>query len=160
MNDFDNGHVEETKGVDGARESRTPTLKTVSIGNRFVHWLVDMIVMYAVFFMIGIVIRMFGLYSIGRFIQFHPFICGVTGFFIYYVFCESIWGRTVGKLCTNSIVVAENGGKPAFATILLRTLIRNVPFEPFSILSSSSKMWHDTWVKTVVVKEASIKPAN
>jgi uncharacterized RDD family membrane protein YckC len=54
-------------------------------------------------------------------------------------------------------VVTENGDKPSFGIVLLRTLIRFVPFEPFSILSASTKMWHDTWTKTTVVKNKSLK---
>ncbi len=133
-------------------------LKTVSIGNRFVHWIVDLVFIYLVLFILGYIIGIFRLRSFGMFIQNHPFVFGLLCFYIYFVFFEFIWGRTIGKLLTKSVVVNENGGKPTFGKILLRSLIRDVPFEPFSVLSSSSKMWHDTWTKTIVVKAASIKP--
>ena len=131
-------------------------LNTVSIGNRFVHYFFDLVFMYIMMFVLGYIIGIFRLHSLGMLIQNHPFIFGLLCFYIYFVVCEFLWGRTIGKLFTKSVVVNENGLKPTFGKIILRSLIRFVPFEPFSVLSSTTKMWHDTWTKTIVVKAASI----
>ena len=134
------------------KEKIITPLKTVSIGKRFAHFIIDTIFLYLLWFALGFIIGGFHLYTLARIIHKHSFLYSLASFFIYYSFCEYLFGRTLGKLITKSIVVTEKGTKPSLGKILLRTLIRNVPFEPLSILSASTKMWHDTWTKTVVVK--------
>ena len=138
-------------------DSKITTLKTVSIGNRFVHFIIDLIFMYILWLIFGLIIGVFGLHSLTRSIDNHGILYSIFSFFIYYVFCEYLFGRTLGKLFTKSVVVAEKGEKPSLGKIILRSLIRNVPFEPLSVLSATSKMWHDTWTNTVVVKTESIQ---
>lgn len=135
---------------------RNEFLKTVSIGKRFVHYIVDGIFGVFVFsFLLGTVFGVLGIHGVLE--RINPFILSILIFAVYYIFCEFLFNRTVGKLFTGSVVVTENGDKPSFGIVLLRTLIRFVPFEPFSILSASTKMWHDTWTKTTVVKNKSLK---
>ena len=68
----------------------------------------------------------------------------------YYVFFETVFQQTPGKMVTGSRVITESGGKPTFGQIVKRTLIRFIPFEPFSFLGSNGG-WHDRWSKTRVV---------
>ncbi len=70
----------------------------------------------------------------------------------YYLIFELVTGRTPGKLLTNTKVVDLNGNKPDFKTVLIRSLSRAVPFEPFSFFGDTDKGWHDKWSKTRVVK--------
>ena len=139
------------------KDSESITLKTVSIGNRFAHFIIDVIFMYILWFVFGLIIGKFRLYTLAHIIDKHSILYSLSSFFIYYVFCEYLFGRTIGKVFTKSVVVTENGEKPSLGKILLRSLIRDVPFEPFSILSASTKMWHDTWTNTVVVKAETIQ---
>ncbi|MBZ4036204.1 RDD family protein [Flavobacterium sp. 17A] len=76
---------------------------------------------------------------------------------IYYLFFESLFGRTIGKIITGSIVVDENGIKPSFKIICLRTLCRLIPFEAFSFLSKSARFWHDSFSKTYVVEKKDLE---
>jgi uncharacterized RDD family membrane protein YckC len=69
----------------------------------------------------------------------------------YYVFFESIFGATPGKMITKTRVVAIGGGKPSMGQIIGRTLSRFVPFEVFSFLGSLGTGWHDRWSGTRVV---------
>lgn len=72
----------------------------------------------------------------------------------YYFFFEYKWQRTPGKFLTKSIVINEYGEKPDLRQIALRSLIRIVPFEPFSCLGDENRGWHDRWSDTwVVTKE-------
>lgn len=72
--------------------------------------------------------------------------------FFYYVVCESLWQRTLGKAITGTKVVDRNGNKPKFWTICGRTLARCIPFEKFSFLIGSNPIgWHDRISKTLVV---------
>lgn len=71
----------------------------------------------------------------------------------YYTSLEAIFSRTLGKLITGTKVIRNDGGKPAVPTIVVRSLARLVPFEPFSFLSSSTSIrgWHDRWSGTRVI---------
>ncbi|MFO1484829.1 MAG: RDD family protein [Verrucomicrobiaceae bacterium] len=81
---------------------------------------------------------------------------------IYYTGMEFLFGRSMGKLITGTKVLTEAGGRPSFIAVLGRTLVRFVPFEPFSFLGTNSG-WHDRWSGTQVVdvrvgKQAPISP--
>jgi uncharacterized RDD family membrane protein YckC len=69
----------------------------------------------------------------------------------YYVVLEATLGRTLGKFVSGTRVVTESGGKPTVGQILLRSLVRLVPFEWASFLGSSPG-WHDRWSKTRVIR--------
>jgi uncharacterized RDD family membrane protein YckC len=77
---------------------------------------------------------------------------GWTVVFLYYLASEALFGRTLGKLVTDTRVVTESGGRPAFWQILARSMYRFVPFEPFSLFNRQSIAWHDRWSKTRVVR--------
>ena len=75
-----------------------------------------------------------------------------------YTFCEFKWQKTLGKFLTKTIVIDEYGNKPDLSTIIARSLIRLVPFEPISCLGDDySNGWHDRWTKTWVVTEEELK---
>ena len=59
--------------------------------------------------------------------------------------------RTIGKFVTGTKAVNTDGSKMEPKTILLRSLCRIVPFEPFSALGNPSRPWHDKWSKTYVI---------
>jgi uncharacterized RDD family membrane protein YckC len=68
----------------------------------------------------------------------------------YYLVFEGLWGRTPGKWVCGTRVVDEDGRKPAFGTVVKRTLCRFIPFEPFSFLGERG--WHDSISKTRVIR--------
>jgi uncharacterized RDD family membrane protein YckC len=70
---------------------------------------------------------------------------------IFYFILESTSQRTIGKLITQTKVVLENGEKPSLETIIIRSLCRIIPFEPFSFFGNIPRGWHDTISKTYVV---------
>jgi uncharacterized RDD family membrane protein YckC len=142
---------------DQVKKDTIKNLKTVSIGYRFAHFIIDFIFMYILIFIFAIIMGIFQLNNFAEYIKNHSFLFGVISFFIYYVICEYTLGRTLGKFFTKSMVVTEDGRKPSFTAVVLRSLIRNIPFEPLSVLSASSKMWHDTLSKTVVTKVMSVQ---
>ena len=74
-------------------------------------------------------------------------------YLLYYIAMEGIFGRTVGKYLTNSFVVDEDGDKPSFVKIIIRSLCRLIPLEALSFLVSDAVGWHDKLSKTRVVVE-------
>ncbi|MGD1949236.1 MAG: RDD family protein [Leptolyngbyaceae cyanobacterium] len=69
--------------------------------------------------------------------------------FFYYFFFELLFQATPGKLITQTRVISRQEAPLEASTIALRTLIRLVPFEPFSFLFGEG--WHDKWSNTMVV---------
>jgi uncharacterized RDD family membrane protein YckC len=71
-----------------------------------------------------------------------------------YCYCEYKWQKTPGKFLSKTIVINEYANKPDIRTIVLRSLIRIVPFDPLSCLGEKySRGWHDKWSETWVVSE-------
>lgn len=71
----------------------------------------------------------------------------------YYILPEYIWGKTPGKFFTDTIVVTRDGGRPDFAAVVKRTLLRLVPYEFFTFLSSRPAGLHDRGSKTLVIDD-------
>lgn len=74
---------------------------------------------------------------------------------IYYILCETLFQKTIGKVFTRSIVVDEYGNKPDFKTIVVRSVIRFIPFEWFSFVNNS-RGWHDRWTNTYVITQTEL----
>ncbi len=81
------------------------------------------------------------------------FIFGCVMALIYYNLTEIFLSRTVGKFITKTIVVMEDGSKPDYKTILLRTICRLIPFNALSFLGTPCRGWHDSLSKTYVVQK-------
>lgn len=131
-------------------------------GKRFANFVIDRILFYGIFAVLGIVLSLLaeilgsetlysyleGLESINPLLD--MLITALT-YLVYYFILEGLTQRTIGKLITQSKVVLENGEKPGADVIILRSLARIIPFEPFSFLGSKPLGWHDTMTKTYVV---------
>lgn len=137
---------------------------TVSIGKRFIHFVIDYLFVSFLLLpllgaLIGIVSALTGVdrSSMNKILTSYRLLLGAGTMILYYILFEYFLNKTIGKFLTRSIVVTETDTKPSFKSCLLRTLIRFVPFEAFSILSFDSKMWHDKWTKTVVTSSATLK---
>jgi uncharacterized RDD family membrane protein YckC len=71
-------------------------------------------------------------------------------FVVLYFLCElGLKGRTIGKFVTGTKAVNIDGSEMDPKTVLIRSLCRIVPFEPFSAFGGHP--WHDTWSKTCVI---------
>ncbi len=138
------------------------SLEDAALGTRFINFLLDTLFYYALFFLwaffIGLILGLIApnwLNDNSHLLE-SPFINYILGFistFVYYVTFEYLFGQSIGKLFTNTKVVTEDGEKPDFGTIALRTCCRFIPFEPLSFFGSKPNGWHDTISKTRVVKK-------
>jgi uncharacterized RDD family membrane protein YckC len=63
-------------------------------------------------------------------LEFLAFI-GFLGVLAYYPLTEGVWGRTLGKLATGTIVVDKDGRRASFPQVLIRTALRLVEVNPF-----------------------------
>lgn len=48
----------------------------------------------------------------------------------YFIVPEWLWGRTLGKLITRTIIVNEKGDRPSLGQVLVRTLFRLFEVNP------------------------------
>lgn len=71
---------------------------------------------------------------------------------LYYLILELLFGFTIGKLFTNTMVHENSIGR-----IILRTISRFIPLEPFSYLNKDGIGWHDKISKTALSTTANKK---
>jgi len=130
-----------------------------SEGKRFANLILDRIFMYIV-----LMVFIFGLALAGGILGWNIFqgesdevtltdyLFGFLATFCYYVFFESLSGKTPAKYITKTKVIDLNGNKPDIYTCLLRSICRFIPFEAFTFLGSKEGL-HDTLSKTLVVND-------
>jgi uncharacterized RDD family membrane protein YckC len=84
----------------------------------------------------------------------------ITKLLIYpalYIFFEYKWQKSPGKFLTKTIVIDEYSNKPTLRQIVLRSIIRTIPFDPLSFLGDRSRGWHDKWSDTFVVTQKELE---
>ena len=97
-------------------------MKGVGIGTRVFGFLIDMFFVLALSFAAFKGWSFYVFYYGYEYISFYYFLALIT--FLYYLFFESIFRRTPGKWLSLSKVVNNNGGKPSFLQIVVRSLVR------------------------------------
>lgn len=124
--------------------NNSPEDYTVSGGTRFVNYIIDMVIFYAIIF-----VPEFAGFSI---ITTNTLFIYVI-MFLYYSITEGLFGASIGKLITGCVVVDKNGNKVSSTKAMGRSLCRFIPFEAFSFLGNRARGWHDTITDTYVVKK-------
>jgi uncharacterized RDD family membrane protein YckC len=73
---------------------------------------------------------------------------------LYYLLFEYfLKGKTIGKFITKTKVINKNGGSPSIKQVLIRILVRYMPFEFLTILTRKDKTaLHDGASGTRVIK--------
>lgn|GEM_PF-401467 len=151
----------EKRGKDGKlQRTRTEVrlkrhVNLTTPGTRFGHFLIDGVCINLISYGIGLMLSLFELQSTAEVTLF--FVLGMAGMGVmrvlvgpfYYTIFEYLFGQTPGKMVTRSYVIDDYGDKPPIEKLLLRNIIRMVPFEAFSCLSDRG--WHDKWSDTWVV---------
>ena len=132
-----------------------PVYATASLGKRVANYLIDSmaIVLLSIFilFLLGVFFLPESLPGLQESPDIFAQVYILSILFSYYVFMESVFGRTVGKFMTGTRVVDQWGKFPSLKTVLLRTIIRFVPFELFSYFGDDVRGWHDRWSNTHVI---------
>ena len=87
----------------------------------------------------------------------------------YYVVGEWLWGRTLGKLVTGTVVVNAHGGSPGVGQVLVRTVARLIEVNPFLMggvpagiavaMSSKKQRIGDMIANTYVVRARTLREA-
>jgi uncharacterized RDD family membrane protein YckC len=128
-------------------------IRMVGSGRRFVNLLVDMVFYRSLEMIIAIILILeFGPQTPAISHRGWSFAFGVSIMLAYYISMEFVFGRTLGKWVTGTIVVNEAGRKPGLVQIVKRSFSRLIPFEPFSCFGAESRGWHDSFSRTYVVR--------
>ncbi len=134
-------------------------VKTASQGKRFANYLIDQIFLIGCALFVGVGIGLLLLYVFPDYMYMldeeNKVIEYLFGFVIamfYYSFFEGFTGRSLGKFFTRTKVVTEEGTRPDFKTIFVRSLCRHIPFNALSFLGSDTTGWHDKFSGTRVVE--------
>ncbi|MEI6310968.1 MAG: RDD family protein [Bacteroidota bacterium] len=132
------------------------SITTVSTRWRLFHYIIDMIIILAIYFMMafaaGIVLGLLGLTSlIYKYeavfnLSFYPV------FLLYYALTEHFLQGSIGKLICGNKVIDEYGEKPSLKETFIRSISRFVPLDGLSIFFSD-RPWHDKWSDTYVVSK-------
>jgi len=138
------------------------TYEEATTGQRFLNFLIDALGQWLLSALIGLLLGM-ALYAASPDIFNEMFVyesyevtllsyaVSITSYILYYFISEKAFkGKTLGKLITRTKAVNTDGSPLSTKSAFLRSISRLVPFEPFSALSGSP--WHDTWTKTMVIK--------
>ncbi len=129
---------------------------------RFFNFVIDMVMLTVIFF-IGLVIFMantaptpneakdfMNRFLANSMLQ-YTVTSGIT--LLYYNLFEIFTSRTIGKFCTNTIVVDENGDKANYEAIMIRSLIRIIPLYWISFIVFPKRGLHDMISRTYVVNK-------
>ncbi|WP_281227778.1 RDD family protein [Flavobacterium aquiphilum] len=137
----------------------------VSGGRRFLNYILDLffyvIFIFCVAFITTLVAALLGLTDLVFWLQNIPDmqanVIAVIVMLIYYILTEGIFGRSLAKFITGTVVVDENGEKPTFGILFQRTLCRLIPFDALSFLGNSGRGWHDSISDTYVVDKKELE---
>ncbi len=134
------------------------TVNIISSGPKFAHFIIDLICFQIVIYIVDYIFKLVLNFTefnvtINLTLEMFSFIILLLLYPGLYAFCEYKWQQTPAKYLTKSIVIDEYGNRPELRAIVLRSLVRLVPFEPFSCYGEPSSGWHDRWSDTYVVSE-------
>ena len=121
--------------------------KKVSSLSRFIHFIVDTIVWFLI-----VAILTFSLNTNDDFQMLIGYLIFFSSYFVYYVFMETKYQKTVGKFITKTKVVKSNGTKPELGDIVRRTFCRLIPFDRISFLFTQNG-FHDRFSETTIIKD-------
>jgi uncharacterized RDD family membrane protein YckC len=138
----------------------------VKADKRFFNFIIDTVMLSIILF-IGLVIYIANTYTtpnetkefMDRFLANSMLQYTVTSVItlVYYNFFEICTSRTVGKFCTNTIVVDENGDRASYEAIMIRSLIRIIPLYWISFIVFPTRGLHDLVSKTYVVNKKKLE---
>ena len=126
-----------------------------SKGKRFGNLVIDLIVRYLIFMVIGFVAATIDPEAFLRWAEnvsrIEDILYSVLLLLIYYIAMEALTHRTVGKYITGTKVVMADGSAPSASVIVKRSFCRFIPFEAFTFFGQDGTGWHDRFSDTYVV---------
>ena len=144
-------------------EKRKPVYHPAPIHKRFFNLLIDYLVIFHLAILVGFFLgTLFVITDNSELISGEQNVLknssvkitlSISIIFFYYFICETFMkGKTLGKYATKTRVRKISGERPTSKDVLIRCLLRFIPFEPISFLFGK-KGWHDEFSNTQVVDD-------
>lgn len=126
--------------------------KKVGASTRLINFIIDTIAIVILTMIFTYIIALFTNPADQDYMTILIFFMYIPGSFVYYVFMETKFQKTIGKFITKTTVVNKNGTRPELGEIISRTLCRYIPFDRISFLFSPNG-FHDRLTNTTVIKD-------
>ncbi|TNF95208.1 MAG: RDD family protein [Gammaproteobacteria bacterium] len=126
---------------------------------RAMNLILDLLLSYVLMLILMVLLEFTGIFtalSIEDIAQALPeWVTWLLFLFGYYLYCEGVWGKTIAKMITGTVVINISGQPASFSNILNRTLIRFIPVDFISFLPGGEypSGWHDRWSDTCVIRD-------
>lgn len=152
------GYEIATLDDDSSEKLSNNHLIIATSSKRLFNLIIDYLGAYCFTYLIGYVLGLSNVISGNESDEFYSFM-GFIIWGLYYMIFELLFsGKTLGKLITRTRVVVNDGKVLTLKHVFIRTLIRFIPFEALSFLSTKSNQgrsigWHDTWSNTLVIED-------
>lgn len=136
-----------------------PNLVRADTGKRFLNYLIDVLVFYALAFLTGIVIAIVSPSIIDNMNDSSDFalldrLITLLAYGTYMGIVEGLFkGKSIGKLITKTRAVNEDGTRIGWDKAFARGFSRAVPFCAFSAFGTPCNPWQDRWTSTMVIDE-------
>ncbi|WP_430909451.1 RDD family protein [Maribacter sp. 2-571] len=150
---------EELQQKVALQHSYTNAILAASANKRLANYLIDQVFLVGCGMLIGVMLGLVlvyfypeHLYLLDEENRLVEYVLGVIIAMLYYSFFEGFTGRSLGKFFTKTKVVTEDGDRPDFKTVFIRSLCRHIPFNAFSFLGGEGIGWHDKFSGTRVVE--------
>lgn len=146
--------IEEKKTKDKEFES-----SIVSSGTRLIHTVVDSICLFILIFFLSFILGLFS-FIFGDYLNINDqltiglleFSTILLAFFLYFVYMEFKFQKTVGKFITKTKVIMNDGRKPELNEVFIRTACRLIPLDNFSFIFTKNG-FHDRLSNSTVIKD-------
>jgi uncharacterized RDD family membrane protein YckC len=150
----DSDQVEQFQQKLTEKETKKQELESskVSSWTRLVHFIVDIIAFILTAMVLSLILDLFIPSPDQETMALVGNILFLVAFFLYFVFMEHKYQKTIGKFLTKTKVVMNDGRKPELNDIFYRTASRLIPFDQISYLFTKNG-FHDRFSNTTVVKD-------
>ncbi|QES90184.1 RDD family protein [Rhizosphaericola mali] len=125
-------------------------MKVVGVGTRVLNFLVDTTIILILTYIINKVNTFYVSFWHFRGFAFWKIFSAVL--VVYYVLGEGIFGKSLGKKMTYTIIVKKDGGAASFGQILIRSLVRLIPID-FMFIPFTDRTLHDILSNTYIIEK-------
>lgn len=145
---------EELKSIVASKFEEQKVLETsiVSSWTRLLHLIVDSVAFILLSMILSFVITTFFKTKDQTIWNGTEYAIIIISFFVYYIFMEHKFQRTLGKFISKTRVVMKDGQRAQLGDIIRRTCFRLIPLDQFSYLFTRIG-FHDYLSNTTVVRE-------
>jgi len=124
----------------------------VTSWTRLIHFFVDLIAFFLIALILSLVVDLFLPTPDQGTLTLIVYGLILIAFFLYFVYMEYKYQKTIGKFLTKTKVVMTDGRKPELNEIFIRTVCRLIPLDRISFLFTKNG-FHDRLSNTTVIKE-------